>query len=107
MHSLSHTVVENPILTLLLAQTLFVVAIVWLYGNRAIGSSHSTLPGPKGIPVLGNLRQLLPYKADLLGWIRDNEEIYGPLFTFTLPNHGRSIVINHPDWLEHVKKSTF
>ncbi|KAF7790411.1 hypothetical protein EIP86_001366 [Pleurotus ostreatoroseus] len=32
------------------------------------------------------------------------ENTYGPLFTFTLPGWGRNIVINRPEWLEHVRK---
>ncbi|EKM52815.1 uncharacterized protein PHACADRAFT_261462 [Phanerochaete carnosa HHB-10118-sp] len=99
------TSTSNPLLTASGGGILLVMSFIYAYRNRAIGSSPDTgIPGPKGVPVLGNLRQLLPYKEDFIGWLSSNEAIYGPLFTYTVPRYGRSIVIDRPEWLEHVKK---
>ena len=98
-------------LTTLLVTLGGVLAIILLYGYCKQGTSkpsvNNRIPGPSGIPVLGNLFQIIPYRENIIDWIATNETLYGPLFTYTIPLQGRSFVINHPKWLEHVKKSEY
>ncbi|GJE95571.1 cytochrome P450 [Phanerochaete sordida] len=101
----TQTLSSNPWMTACICEALLTIWLIYAYRDRAFGSSSNTgIPGPKGVPVLGNLRQLLPYKEDFMGWLSTNEAIYGPLFTYTVPGFGRSVVIDRPEWLEHVKK---
>ncbi|GJE95572.1 cytochrome P450 [Phanerochaete sordida] len=84
---------------------LVAIFLIYTYRDIALSSSpNSGIPGQTGDPILGNLYELLLYKKDYMGWLSSNEDIYGPLFTYTVPGLGRSIVINRPEWLEHVKK---
>ena len=83
---------------------LLALTVLW-YPDRYVGTySRQDLPGPKGIPVLGNFLQILPHVKRMIFWMDEMNNKYGPLYTFTMPGWGRCIVINHPIWLEHMRK---
>ncbi|KZV67413.1 cytochrome P450 [Peniophora sp. CONT] len=66
---------------------------------------RSDLVGPKGVPIVGNLFQVIPRHRHMLGWFKQLNDTYGPVSTFTLPPWGRGILINRPEWLLYVKQA--
>jgi cytochrome P450 len=55
-------------------------------------------PGPKGVPVLGNAREL---RADIIQTIMDGWRAHGDIVRFKIP--GVAIyVLGHPDYAKHV-----
>ncbi|CCM05456.1 uncharacterized protein FIBRA_07676 [Fibroporia radiculosa] len=54
---------------------------------------------------VGNLLDILPHLADMLSYFSKLHSQYGDLVTFTLPGFGRTIIIDRPEWLEHVRKN--
>src|SRR5439155_7723844 len=68
-------------------------------GARTAGRALTTLPGPRGLPLVGNLFQL---KGTQLHTILEHwADIYGPLYTFWL---GRKpvVVLAGPDLIQAV-----
>lgn len=83
---------------------LFVIA-AHRYPRRCVGTQdRPELPGPPGLPVIGNMIQLFQQRARMIGYLGDLERQYGPVFTFTMPFWGRNIVIQRPEWLDHVRR---
>ena len=82
---------------------LFLLCIA--YPQRLICTrSRPDLPGPAGHPLVGNLLQILPHRERTVEWFQTIIAKYGPLVTFTMPPWGRVILINRPEWLEHIKQ---
>ncbi|KAH9920284.1 cytochrome P450 [Fomitopsis serialis] len=82
-----------------------VALLAYSYPNRCIGTvDRPDLPGPRGLPLIGNLLLVFQNRNGMLKFLDNMEATYGPLFTFTLPSLGRNIVINRPEWLEHMRK---
>ncbi|OSD02319.1 cytochrome P450 [Trametes coccinea BRFM310] len=85
---------------LLLSISLLAIA----YPDRFVTSrAIHNVPGPQGIPILGNVLHVIPYQGRTLEWLKYLIDTYGPLCTFTLPVYGRGILINRPEWLAHIK----
>lgn len=83
------------------------VSILLRYPSNAVGSRpRPDLPGPKGLPMIGNLLLMLKLK-DPHSWQLKAQQRYGPGYSFTLPGLGRLIDISRPDWIEHVQKTNF
>ncbi|RPD60602.1 cytochrome P450 [Lentinus tigrinus ALCF2SS1-7] len=75
------------------------------YPDRLVATNpREDLPGPKGVPLFGNLFQALAWRGRMLQWLKHLQDRYGPLCTFTFPPWGRGILINRPEWLLHVKQ---
>jgi hypothetical protein len=79
---------------------LFVSAPDRYLGTRA----RPDLPGPRGWPLVGNSFDIFLNRKRMLMRFHELGVSYGELFSLTLPVWGRSITINNPQWLEHVKK---
>ncbi|KAF7796095.1 hypothetical protein EIP86_007266 [Pleurotus ostreatoroseus] len=73
--------------------------------NRSQDWTVQHYPGPKGLPFIGNVLQVWPNRRRMIKWMEEQTCVFGPLFTFTIPSWGRTIVINRPEWLAHVKKN--
>ncbi|CAG8512513.1 9054_t:CDS:10 [Paraglomus occultum] len=93
---------------------IFITAIIYLickYPDRAIGTpKFRKLPGPRGLPILGNLISQLFHIA------RDKTSLqhttglynkYGPIWTISLPGIGRIVGIDEPSTLEYILKRNF
>ncbi|KAF9281285.1 hypothetical protein BGZ88_011697 [Linnemannia elongata] len=72
-------------------------------GTRA----RADINGDRGLPIFGNLFQLLAWKDDLLGYLLDQFKRHGNVSTFTLPGVGRFIDVNTPEAIEYIQKSNF
>lgn len=84
------------------------VALIYKYRNRAIGTSerkdvYQDLPG---WPLLGQLPEVILNSHSMLEWNSRKERTYGLGFSVTLPGM-RLIEISRPDWIEHVQKTNF
>jgi hypothetical protein len=84
------------------------VAVAWTYRNRGFRSSSSTnsewIPGPKGSPFTGNLKDLrTDGAASCKTWFALFKQ-YGPAYELTVPFF-RLHIINHPTYLEHIQKN--
>ena len=81
---------------------------VALYPNRSIGvPPRDDIPGPRGLPLVGNLLQVLSNRRRMIPFMKELGEQYGPLYTLTLPGWGRMVFVNHPEWLAHIKKREY
>lgn len=99
------TFIVADLLACVAALLLFVIIVAARYPNRCIGTfDRSDLPGPRGLPLIGNMLLVFKHKDGMLKFLALMEDKYGPLFTFTLPSWGRNIVVNRPEWLEHIRK---
>ncbi|OCB89301.1 hypothetical protein A7U60_g3500 [Sanghuangporus baumii] len=84
----------------------FFALLLAKYPDMYIGTRpRKDLPGPKGIPIFGNLLQIIPNIKRMIFWMDTVGALHGPLYTFTMPSWGRCIVVNHPSWLEHIRKN--
>lgn len=88
-----------------LAALAVLIILVARYPDRGINTSpRKGIPGPRGLPLVGNLFQVLRRRDDIPSWLHEMEARYGPLFTYTMVGYGRAVVVNHVLWVEHVKK---
>ena len=71
-------------------------------GARTAGHTLTTLPGPRGWPLVGNLFQLTVTQLPTI--LEQWADIYGPLYTFRL---GRKpvVVLAAPDLIQAVPAS--
>ncbi|KAI0759034.1 cytochrome P450 [Fomes fomentarius] len=76
----------------LLSFTLLYIA----YPDRYVTTNpRPDLPGPKGLPILGNLLHAIPWRWHVLKWFGLLLDTYGAFCTFTFPPW---------EWLAHIKK---
>jgi len=81
------------------------IVLAIIYPDRTIGTRPCPdLPGPRGWPLIGNLFLIFLNRSRMIRFLHEMQEAYGPLYTFTLPYWGRIIVVNRPEWLEHIKR---
>ena len=84
---------------------IFIMFLVSCAPDRCLGTHHRPdLPGPRRWPLLGNTLDIFLNRKRMLLRFHELSSYFGELFTVTLPMWGRIIIINHPEWLEHVKK---
>ena len=87
---------------------LLIISLISYAPNRCLGTRYRPeLPGPQGWPLLGNTFDIFLNRKRMLMRFHELGSYYGELFSVTLPIWGRTIIINHPTWLEHVKKGWF
>ncbi|CAG8802027.1 13607_t:CDS:2, partial [Dentiscutata erythropus] len=85
----------------------YVIYLGIKYPDRAISTkARPELKGPRGFPILGNFISLLRSKGYMY-YVLDLIDKYGPVFTFSIPQKGRFILINDPQLLEHMLKTNF
>ncbi|KAF9436991.1 hypothetical protein BGZ76_002346 [Entomortierella beljakovae] len=90
------------------AVALFVLYYLIKYRDNSVGTRRTKLPGPKGLPLIGNLLWMLSIPMEKVSQMHDeNHEKYGSIWTFSMPSLGRTIVVNDPAVLEHVLKTNF
>ncbi|KAF9913788.1 hypothetical protein BX616_009568 [Lobosporangium transversale] len=87
---------------------LFVFYYIVKYRDNAIGTRRINLPGPKGLPLIGNLFLFLRTPGSEISTLHDRmHEKYGSTWTYSLTGMGRTIMVNDPAVLEHVLKTNF
>ncbi|KAG0216091.1 hypothetical protein BGX28_005986 [Mortierella sp. GBA30] len=87
---------------------LYIFYILFKYRDNTIGTRRTSLPGPRGLPLIGNLIMFLRTPGNQISQMHDRcHALYGSTWTFTLPGLGRTIMVNDPAVLEHVLKTNF
>ncbi|KAK3829498.1 MAG: cytochrome P450 [Linnemannia elongata] len=87
----------------------YLIYLTLKYRRTAYGiRTRTDLPGPMGLPFLGNTYQLvfLP-RNEVLQRQTANHEKYGPVYTMTIPGIGRIINILDPEMIDHVLRVNF
>jgi hypothetical protein len=85
------------------------LAAIAKYPDRAIfvrarpDLKKKTVPGH---PLVGNMIQALTSKENPLYVLKACFDEYGDLYTLTIPGRGRIFVVNNPEFIEHILKST-
>ncbi|KAG0342435.1 hypothetical protein BG004_005676 [Podila humilis] len=100
---------RTPLEYLILGTLGFVLAATIKYPDRAIGTkARPDLKNKsRGLPLIGNLHELVIHHEDQLGMLHKAFQNYGDVLALTIPVFGRGIVINTPKLMEHVLKTNF
>ena len=102
---MSLLVTTSPLILTLGTIVLSLLLLAIAYPDRYILTRPlPSLPGPRGLPILGNVLHVLPWTGRTLEWLGMLIARYGDVCTFTLPRWGRGILINRPEWLAHIKQ---
>ncbi|KAF9963339.1 hypothetical protein BGZ65_004207 [Modicella reniformis] len=87
---------------------LYLFYILFKYRDNSIGTRRVNLPGPRGLPFIGNLILMATTPMSQISQLHDRyHEKYGSTWTFTILGLGRTIMVNDPAVLEHVLKTNF
>ncbi|GJJ79247.1 hypothetical protein EMPS_11607 [Entomortierella parvispora] len=87
---------------------LYFLYLLLKYRDNAVGTRRTNLPGPKGLPFIGNFILMVRTPMSRISQLHDQYlEKYGPVWTFSMIGLGRSIMVNDPAVLEHVLKTNF
>ncbi|KAG0043733.1 hypothetical protein BGZ83_011083 [Gryganskiella cystojenkinii] len=87
---------------------LYFLYLLLKYRDNAIGTRRTNLPGPRGLPFIGNLLLFVNTPMTQISQLHDAYgEKYGTTWTFSMTGLGRTIMVNDPDVLEHVLKTNF
>ncbi|KAF9940313.1 hypothetical protein BGZ75_000952 [Mortierella antarctica] len=87
---------------------LYLLYILLKFRDNAIGTRRAPLPGPRGLPFIGNLLLFVRTPMSQISQLHDRfHEKYGSTWTFTMTGLGRTIMVNDPAVLEHVLKTNF
>ncbi|KAG0365159.1 cytochrome P450 [Gamsiella multidivaricata] len=87
---------------------LYVLYMLIKYRDNSIGTRRTNLPGPKGLPLIGNFFLVAFTPMNRISHLHDRmQEIYGNTWTLSMTGLGRTIMVNDPACLEHVLKTNF
>ncbi|KAG0321315.1 hypothetical protein BGZ99_003964 [Dissophora globulifera] len=87
---------------------LYLLYILIKYRDNVIGTRRANLPGPTGLPLIGNFILFAMTPMNQISQLHDRfHEKYGSTWSFTMPGLGRSIMVNDPAAVEHVLKTNF
>ncbi|KAG0098806.1 hypothetical protein BGZ93_010276 [Podila epicladia] len=101
---------RTPLEYLILGTLGCVLAAALKYPNRAFLTRDRPDLKKKtmrGLPLIGNLHELVIYHEDQLGMLHQVFQMYGDVVSLTIPVFGRGIVINTPELMEYVLKTNF
>lgn len=91
------------------AVAIYTLCILYKYRNGVIGvRPRNDLPGPRGIPLLGNIYNVLttPRNQILQRQVTSHEK-YGKVYKFQVPGIGTIINISGPEQVDHVLRINF
>ena len=87
---------------------LYFLYLLLKYRDNSVGTRRTNLPGPKGLPFIGNLLLFMNTPITQMSQLHDAfRDKYGPVWTFSMVGLGRAIMVNDPQVLEHVLKTNF
>ncbi|KAF9910119.1 hypothetical protein EC991_007251 [Linnemannia zychae] len=103
---------RTPMEYAVLATIGFFIAALFKYPNRAF-LTHAR-PDLKavgkdapGLPLIGNLADVLRHMDDLVDYMHKNFIAVGDVISITLPIFGRAVIVNRPEFIEHILKTNF
>ncbi|CAO1625864.1 unnamed protein product [Sympodiomycopsis kandeliae] len=90
---------------------LFVVYLLIRYPDRLIGS-HPARPGVHcfpGHPIMGNTLGLIKRGTvnQFENFLEETRKTSLPAISWTFPPNGRTILVNRPEYIEHIQKTNF
>ncbi|KAG0094724.1 hypothetical protein BGZ93_006861 [Podila epicladia] len=91
------------------AVAIYALCILYKYRNSVIGvRPRNDLPGPRGIPLLGNIYSVLttPRNQILQRQVTSHEK-FGKVYKFQVPGIGTIINISGPEQVDHVLRINF
>ncbi|KAG0303154.1 hypothetical protein BGZ98_006956 [Dissophora globulifera] len=103
---------RSPLEYIVLATLSCVLAATLKYPNRAF----LTRPRPDlkalgrdapGYPLIGNLPDFIKHREDPLQMLHDTFREHGDVVSLTMPVFGRMIIVNRPEFMEHILKTNF
>ncbi|KAF8939038.1 cytochrome P450 [Dissophora ornata] len=87
---------------------LYLLYVLIKYRDNSIGTRRTNLPGPRGLPLIGNFLLFVSTPMSRISQLHDQfHEKYGSTWTFSMTGLGRTIMVNDPAVLEHVLKTNF
>ncbi|KAI1314681.1 hypothetical protein EDD11_001893, partial [Mortierella claussenii] len=90
------------------ALAVYLLYLLIKYRDNAVGTRRTKLPGPRGLPFIGNLMLMATTPMTQISQLHDRlHEKYGSTWTYSMTGLGRSIMVNDPAALEHVLKTNF
>ncbi|KAF9097385.1 hypothetical protein BGX29_008094 [Mortierella sp. GBA35] len=103
---------RTPFEYLVLATVGCFVAAIIKYPNRAILTNAR--PDLKaqgrdapGLPLIGNLGNFITHRDDPLDYLHQSFQEHGDVISVTMPLLGRAIILNRPEFMEHIFKTNF
>ncbi|KAK3829985.1 MAG: cytochrome P450 [Linnemannia gamsii] len=89
----------------------FVAALI-KYPNRAFMTKarpdlKAAGKEPSGLPLIGNLVHILLHMDDLVTFLHKCFQESGDVISITFPVFGRVIIVNRPEFIEHILKINF
>ncbi|KAG0375273.1 hypothetical protein BGX24_009326 [Mortierella sp. AD032] len=103
---------RTPFEYLVLATIGCFAAAIIKYPNRAILTNAR--PDLKalgrdapGLPLIGNLTDILAHQENTLDYLHKTFLEHGDVISITIPLFGRAIILNRPEFMEHIFKTNF
>jgi len=81
--------------------------LVYLLVKDAESKRDCSIPGPKGLPILGNTLEATKNFPRVLDWHLESCRKYGETWTFTVFGQPRRIITASPRNIEHILKTNF
>ncbi|CAO1633195.1 unnamed protein product [Parajaminaea phylloscopi] len=69
--------------------------------------TNKHIPGPQGLPILGNTLQVMRDAADPLQAMLQRFRLYNLPNAMTFLGGGTAINVSRPEWIEHIQKTNF
>uniref|UniRef100_A0A8C5MSE6 Cytochrome P450 n=1 Tax=Leptobrachium leishanense TaxID=445787 RepID=A0A8C5MSE6_9ANUR len=90
---------------LILLSIVIVLFSLYIFGNHKRNIKRNILPGPKALPIIGNLHNLLLKRKDMRSFLTEMSAKYGPVFSIQL-GFKKTVVLSGYDAVADALKKT-